>query len=81
MRVDNVVVHLHPDDQLPLSGVIHTNCSRYSSISLPTRSRRSAPPRALGRSLTTQYDAAQHRITLAVATPPGIPPGAYRAHL
>ena len=49
LRVDNVAVHLHLDERVPLLWGIRTNCNRCSLTSSPTRSRRSAPPRALGR--------------------------------
>ena len=59
----------------PRSGVIHTNCSRCS-LNLLTNAQQAlrAAPGTREVTLTTQYDPAQHRITLAVAdTGPGIP--------
>ena len=74
-RVDNVAVHLHLDDQLPpLWGDPHQ--LQQVLINLLTNAqqalRAAQGPREV--TLTTQYDPAQHQITLAVAdTGPGMP--------
>jgi signal transduction histidine kinase len=75
-RVDNVAVHLHLDDQLPpIWGDPHQ--LQQVLINLLTNAQQAlrAAPGARDIICTTQYDPAQHRITLAVAdTGPGIPP-------
>jgi PAS domain S-box-containing protein len=75
LRVDNVAVHLHLDDQVPLlSGDPHQ--LQQVLINLLTNAQQAlrAAPGARDITCTTQYDPAQHRITLAVAdTGPGIP--------
>ena len=74
-RVDNVAVHLHLDDQVPLlSGDPHQ--LQQVLINLLTNAQQAlrAAPGARDIICTTQYDPAQHRITLAVTdTGPGIP--------
>jgi two-component system NtrC family sensor kinase len=75
-QIDNVVVHLHLDDQFPaLWGDPHQ--LQQVLINLLTNAQqalRTVPgPRKV--TVTTQYDPALSRITLAVAdTGPGIPP-------
>ena len=75
LRVDNVTVHLHLDDQVPpLWGDPHQ--LQQVLINLLTNAQQAlrAAPEVREVTLTTQYDPAQHRITLAVAdTGPGIP--------
>jgi PAS domain S-box-containing protein len=74
-RVDNVAVHLHLDDQLPpLWGDPHQ--LQQVLINLLTNAQQALRAAAGAREVTctTQYDPAQHRITLTVAdTGPGIP--------
>jgi CheY-like chemotaxis protein/anti-sigma regulatory factor (Ser/Thr protein kinase) len=74
-RVDNVAVHLHLDDQLPpMWGDPHQ--LQQVLINLLTNAQQAlrAAPGARDIICTTQYDPAQHRITLAVTdTGPGIP--------
>jgi signal transduction histidine kinase/ActR/RegA family two-component response regulator len=74
-RVDSVVVHLHLDDQIPpLWGDPHQ--LQQVLINLLTNAQQAlrAAPGSREVTLTTQYDPAQHRITLTVAdTGPGIP--------
>ena len=74
LRVDNVTVHLHLDDQVPLLwGDPHQ--LQQVLINLLTNAQQAlrAAPGAREVTCTTQYDPAQHRITLAVAdTGPGI---------
>jgi CheY-like chemotaxis protein len=76
LRVDNVAVHLRLDDQVPpLWGDPHQ--LQQVLINLLTNAQQAlrAAPGAREVTLTTRYDPAQHRITLAVAdTGPGIPP-------
>ena len=74
-RVDNVAVHLHLDDQVPLlSGDPHQ--LQQVLINLLTNAQQALRAASGARDIicTTQYDPAQHRITLAVTdTGPGIP--------
>jgi signal transduction histidine kinase/FixJ family two-component response regulator len=76
LRVDNVTVHLHLDDQLPLLwGDPHQ--LQQVLINLLTNAQQAlrAVPDAREVTLTTHYDPTQHQITLAVAdTGPGMPP-------
>jgi two-component system NtrC family sensor kinase len=76
-RVDNVVVRLHPDTQVPpLWGDAHQ--LQQVLINLLTNAQQAlrAAPGAREVTISTHYDAALQRITLAVAdTGPGIPPG------
>jgi PAS domain S-box-containing protein len=75
LQVDNVAVHLHLDDQVPpLWGDPHQ--LQQVLINLLTNAQQAlrAAPGAREIICTTQYDPAQHRITLTVAdTGPGIP--------
>jgi CheY-like chemotaxis protein len=75
LRVDNVAVHLHLDDQVPpLWGDPHQ--LQQVLINLLTNAQQAlrAAPGAREILCTTQYDPAQHQITLAVAdTGLGIP--------
>jgi CheY-like chemotaxis protein len=75
LRVDNVAVHLHLDDQIPLlSGDPHQ--LQQVLINLLTNAQQALRAASGARDIlcTTQYDPAQHRITLSVTdTGPGIP--------
>jgi PAS domain S-box-containing protein len=76
LRVDNVTVHLHLDDQLPpLWGDAHQ--LQQVLINLLTNAQQAlrAAPGVREVTVTTQYDPAQHQIALSVAdTGPGMPP-------
>ena len=74
-RVDNVAVHLHLDDQVPpLWGDPHQLQQVLLNLLTNAQQALRAAPGAREVTLTTQYDPAQHQITLAVAdTGPGIP--------
>ena len=76
LRVDNVAVHLHLDEQVPpLWGDPHQ--LQQVLINLLTNAQHAlrAAPGAREVTCTTQYDAAPQQITLTVAdTGPGIPP-------
>jgi PAS domain S-box-containing protein len=76
LRVDNVTVHLHLDDQAPpLWGDPHQLQQVLLNILTNAQHALRATPGAREVTIATQYDPAQHRITLAVTdTGPGIPP-------
>jgi two-component system NtrC family sensor kinase len=77
LRVDNVTVHLHLDEQVPpLWGDAHQ--LRQVLLNLLTNAQQAlrAAPGAREVTCTTQYDPPSHQITLTVAdTGPGIPLG------
>jgi PAS domain S-box-containing protein len=75
LRLDNVTVHLHLDDQVPpLWGDPHQLQQVLLNILTNAQHALRAAPGAREITITTQYDPAQHRVTLAVAdTGPGIP--------
>jgi PAS domain S-box-containing protein len=75
LRVDNVAVHLHLDDQAPpLWGDPHQLQQVLLNLLTNAQQALRAAPGARDIICTTQYDPAQHRITLVVAdTGPGIP--------
>jgi two-component system NtrC family sensor kinase len=76
LRVDNVAVHLHLDDQVPpLWGDPHQ--LHQVLLNLLTNAQHALRAAAGARevTITTQYNPTQQQITLAVAdTGPGIPP-------
>jgi PAS domain S-box-containing protein len=75
-RVDNVAVHLHLDDQVPPLWADPHQLQQVL-INLLTNAQQALRAASGARDIicTTQYDPAQHRITLAVTdTGPGIPP-------
>jgi PAS domain S-box-containing protein len=75
-RVDNVAVHLHLDQQVPpLWGDPHQLQQVLLNLLTNAQQALRAAPGAREVTLTTQYDPAQHQITLVVAdTGLGIPP-------
>jgi PAS domain S-box-containing protein len=74
-RVDNVAVHLHLDEHLPLLwGDPHQLQQVLLNLLSNAQQALHAAPGAREVTCTTQYDPAQHQIRLAVAdTGPGIP--------
>ena len=75
LRVDNVTAHLHLDDQVPpLWGDPHQLQQVLLNLLTNAQHALHAAPGAREVTVTTEYDPAQHRITLAVTdTGPGIP--------
>jgi CheY-like chemotaxis protein/anti-sigma regulatory factor (Ser/Thr protein kinase) len=75
-QVDNVVVHLHLDDQVPpLWGEPHQVQQVLLNLLTNAQQALRAAPGVREVILTTQYDSAQDRITLTVAdTGPGVSP-------
>lgn len=68
LRVDNVTVHLHLDDQLPLLwGDPHQLQQVLLNLLTNAQQALRAAPGTREITLTTQYDPTQHRITLVVA--------------
>lgn len=76
LQVDNVVVHLHLDDQVPLLwGDSHQLQQVLLNLLTNAQQALRAVPGTREVTLTTQYDPAQHQIRLMVAdTGPGIAP-------
>ena len=75
LQADNVVVHLHLDEQVPsLWGDPHQLQQVLLNLLTNAQQALRAAPGAREVTLTTQYDSTQHQITLAVAdTGLGIP--------